>query len=74
MQTIVKKKFKKIVKKNCQKNREKNCFRIRFTNLGDDFAKTTQLSSSRIVVFHMAELRQLPKAIMAVNTIYILGQ
>ena len=60
----------KKIQKNCQKNREKICFRIRFTNMGDDFAKTTQLSSSRIVVFHMTKLRQLPKAIMEVNTVY----
>ena len=49
-------------------------FRIRFTNLGDDFAKTTQLSRSRIVVFHMTKLRQLPKANMEGGIQQLRGQ
>ena len=42
----------------------KACFRIRFTNLGEDFANTTQLSSSKIVVFPMTEPRLLPKSMV----------
>ena len=49
-------------------------FRIRFINLGDDFAKITQLSSKRIVVFHMTKLRQLPKANMEGGIQQLRGQ
>lgn len=40
------------------------CFIIRFTNLGEDFANTTQMSSSKIVVFPMTEPRLLPKSMV----------
>ena len=40
------------------------CFSIRFTNLGEDFANTTQMSSSKIVVFPMTEPRLLPKSMV----------
>ena len=42
----------------------KACFRIRFTNLGEDFANSTQLSSSKIVVIPMTEPRLLPKSVV----------
>ena len=44
--------------------RVKACFRIRFTNLGEDFANSTQLSSSKIVVIPMTEPRLLPKSVV----------
>ena len=42
----------------------KACFRIRFTNLGEDFANSTQLSSSKIVVIPMTEPRLLSKSVV----------
>ena len=44
--------------------RVKACFRIRFTNLGEDFANSTQLSNSKIVVIPMSEPRLLPKSVV----------